>query len=133
MNIITVIGNGFDLQLGLKTRYTDFFKWLFEDKLKSTKDNYVEIKEPENFKDIRADIKIERFPEKQKIHYNIIKSPNLSGSIPKITDWWSLYFLEKKNTLPDSNWCSVEEEIEKVLTNLQKNRYFLGMGRKHII
>jgi hypothetical protein len=95
MNIITVIGNGFDLQLGLKTRYTDFFKWLFEDKDKSTEENYVEIKPINNnvcppcFYDFPCDIS-------------------------RITDWWSLYFLENKNKLPDSNWCSVEEEIEKV-------------------
>lgn len=27
MNILYIIGNGFDLRLGLKTRYSDFFRW----------------------------------------------------------------------------------------------------------
>ncbi len=30
MNITFLIGNGFDLNLGLKTRYTDFYKYYME-------------------------------------------------------------------------------------------------------
>jgi hypothetical protein len=115
MNIITVIGNGFDLQLGLKTRYTDFFEWLFEDKDKSTKDNYIDIIPDVNNKSTTL-------KEMQHIDagigsYNTFSLPDsytFHCDISRISDWWSLYFLEKKDKLPDSNWCSVEEEIEKV-------------------
>jgi len=30
-NTLTIIGNGFDLQCGLKSSYSNFFEWLRED------------------------------------------------------------------------------------------------------
>lgn len=37
MNITYMIGNGFDLGLGLKTSYRDFLKWFLESKSKDSK------------------------------------------------------------------------------------------------
>ena len=41
MNITYLIGNGFDLNMGLNTKYTDFIKWLSAEKLS----DYDSIKE----------------------------------------------------------------------------------------
>jgi len=38
MNIIYIIGNGFDINLGLKTRYVDFYKWYVDRNLENTLD-----------------------------------------------------------------------------------------------
>ena len=38
MNITYIIGNGFDINLGLKTRYVDFYKWYVDRDRESTPD-----------------------------------------------------------------------------------------------
>ena len=38
MNITYIIGNGFDINLGLKTRYVDFYKWYVDRNRESTPD-----------------------------------------------------------------------------------------------
>lgn len=38
MNITYIIGNGFDINLGLKTRYDDFYKWYAEQNREATSD-----------------------------------------------------------------------------------------------
>ncbi|MDR0918013.1 MAG: bacteriophage abortive infection AbiH family protein [Oscillospiraceae bacterium] len=126
MNIITVIGNGFDRHLGYKTGYTDFFKWLFEDREKTTKNIYVEIEEPVNFSYIVNKDNIRTQKMAGEILHNFKHDNFYYKDISRINDWWSLYFYEKKNELPNENWSSIEEKIENILKkseseNLIKN------------
>lgn len=77
MNITFFIGNGFDLNIGLKTRYQDFYKYLYnkspDDKLvKSIKNNYelwadLESGLGEYLKNVNTDVEVEEFLDSKEL------------------------------------------------------------------
>lgn len=94
-SVLAVIGNGFDLELGLKTRYEDFFEWLKESS--NTASFLVQYKDTEF-----SGINFEKNEEAAK---------------STLDDWWSWHFIRKNSDF--STWSSVEDEIKKVVSNLQ--------------
>jgi len=112
MNIITIIGNGFDLQLGLKTKYTDFFDWLhnrvsqelFADKKEELKQYIINCTD-----EIDIENKMWLFIKEKQDWYNWYKDLGLFG----------IYFLLRRND-PSSlgnNWADIESELEDILVN----------------
>ncbi|MDR0920638.1 MAG: bacteriophage abortive infection AbiH family protein, partial [Oscillospiraceae bacterium] len=136
MNVITVIGNGFDLQLGLPTRYSDFFKWLKKDvdpngfleytgsgeKFESSGREEGSVYDKENKKYITKYRVISNYTiEKdfEKFLNNEVETINEKCKQINIDSWWTWYFLYIKNTF--KNWADIEKEIENLLCSIENN------------
>ncbi|MDC7952291.1 AbiH family protein [Liquorilactobacillus mali] len=91
---LVILGNGFDLALGMKTSYNDFFKWLFTNKKIVTFDKDYSLHESE-------------YPE-------IIKTNGKN----QLVNFWCIYFsmTQKSNGL---DWNNVESHIEDVVKTLE--------------
>ncbi len=88
--LLLIIGNGFDLQCGLKSSYDDFFE---------------NSKKRKDYKDFLNSNIYVGIKEKQK--YAVM-------SAVKSIDFtvWDLLFLTKSEKLHGNNWCDVEQEIK---------------------
>lgn len=99
-NAIFIIGNGFDLQCGLKSSYNDFFEY---------KKNNNEI-----FK-IYFDLQTNFWDE-------IIKEP--SSDFLEIFTIWDMLFLLKSKKHYYNRWCNIEEEILNTFLICENNLCF---------
>lgn len=119
INIKFVLGNGFDLHLGLKTRYKDFFE--ADEGMKVVNEWFEKLVFNQN-----------HFP------FACINENELEIILNKNANTiWDLYFYIKSEKL--KNWCDVEEEIYKSLIknpvdsfwdkvfNKQKNYDFVNL------
>jgi hypothetical protein len=141
IHVITIIGNGFDFQLGCKTSYSSFFEWLKKD---ADSDNNLEpiliTFSEEQLEEMRN-----MFSNYEKSFWGISKKPEFRsiglGSNTAVLCWetpdyeievlfyknivvpikqkinvnnlWTLFFLYQN--FQYTTWANVEEEIEKNL------------------
>ena len=114
---LLVIGNGFDLAHGLKTKYTDFLDFFNE--------KFSNIEIAEQFFDIGG---INQF---RKIIQESIDSKNNEELYENLRrymqapfgNFWIAYFnkiREERNNCIDEGWVDFEREIEKVISQLEK-------------
>ncbi|MGT2947714.1 AbiH family protein [Streptococcus devriesei] len=105
---LIILGNGFDLQCGLKSSYKDFFEYILENKykrrLESTWKPALNI--IENFENYLEEI------------FNTFSTRNLFGDydisepfIPEMNTWYLIFLFEKINA--NANWSDIEEMIKK--------------------
>ncbi|MGT2750468.1 AbiH family protein [Streptococcus orisasini] len=105
---LIILGNGFDLQCGLKSNYKDFFEYILENKykrrLESTWNPNLNI--IENFENYLEEI------------FNAFSTRNLFGDydisepfIPEMNTWYLIFLFEKINS--NANWSDIEEMIKK--------------------
>lgn len=102
-----VLGNGFDLFCGLKTKYIDFFK--------SEKRKYDEIKKWRNFfigKEGNLDVYIKR---------SSFNWEKLWEQLPNESECniWDIYFVLEIGE-NDYKWCDIEAEMLKTFINHEK-------------
>jgi hypothetical protein len=88
-NTIIITGNGFDLQCGLKSHYSDFFDWC--------------IKSVTNFEYLKS-ISSTYTQDYENVMIAFIQNRDLTV--------WDLYFLFKTQ-LRDNPWCDVESAINE--------------------
>ena len=89
MGTIFVIGNGFDLNCGLNTKYSDFFNWCL-----TNVPGYKGIKN--------------LHPQSILMDMNIREAIEEKG----FTVWY-LYFILKASLFGKNDWCNIEEEIKE--------------------
>jgi hypothetical protein len=104
-NIVLVLGNGFDLHLGYKTKYSHFFEWRKTDSI---------------FSNVYDGIR--------KYHRN----PNIDNledmPLLKLDNFWELFFIYESvkgsyiNT--DPNWCDIEKSLLKFICGEKPILYF---------
>lgn len=99
-NLVLIIGNGFDLQCGLKSSYNDFF----EDKKKNNEIYRLYF----NSNDIFW-TEIIRVPLQQLLNNFSI---------------WNMLFILKSNNYLDKRWCDIEKEILDTFLIGEGNRCF---------
>ena len=115
-NVKLVIGNGFDLHCGLKTKYSDFF---LDDKDKNT---YFKnwINEFRNSVKDYLNFRVENHKEFWKDFRNFDKS-----------NIWDFFFYIvsdiKPNSQKDWKWCDIENKIENSLYNYNDKDHYDSM------
>ncbi len=136
MNIL-VIGNGFDLEHGLPTRYTDFLKFT-----ESFMDCYKKLEDPETdwvyydtSKEVNAFLKRwfsayyqnenGQSEEEKKNTVKIIEE--LKNNI--VDNFWIDYFIQKP-MYKKENWIDFESEISKVIQSLDDDMKQFGLDCK---
>lgn len=108
---LLVTGNGFDLQCGLNSRYSDFFNWC--------------LKEVKGFSDLKKAI-----PENYQSQFLIQGAFDNNKELTV----WDLYFVHRSE-LRGSNWCDVEGAISHSfqsgfwLSVLEQINFFQETGR----
>ena len=132
MNRIVIIGNGFDLAHGLKTRYEDFIDWYWKrwfGKLKkchyhTISDELCEIslvsKDSTWFRFFYEHIGMKTFPSGKDFYNWLTYNRDL------IDVHQSRLLLAINNTIKEKNWVDIEEEYYKLLKlSLDKSNPFL--------
>jgi len=130
MNKIVLIGNGFDLAHGLKTRYTDFILWYLNfrlDKLiynnNDNKDNLIKFKLSRS---INETVKIQTFSD----FFNFLDSHDIkiTGEHDFISDIIKLG--------SETNWIDIESIYYKFLVNIytsiEKRVYNFEVGKTQV-
>ena len=124
-----IIGNGFDLYLGLKTSYCDFFK--HKDNEKDL--NYLEIRKT-ILEDINKKVKNIEKGANPKIEIN--KNTSIPAEIKENLFLLYLILEENEKTI---NWHDVEKKILKankemnnLFEKLEENRYLKILGEEKI-
>lgn len=133
--VLYVIGNGFDLNLGLKTRYQDFFEYINGDKLRTAcdiiLDNSIDeskklLKKMYKFANVMSKERFEVYLDEKNIdnHKNIrndkktiftsLEFENNELLISKL----GLFFIFMMITKPEKNWNSIEIQISKFIEDL---------------
>lgn len=108
-NVKLVIGNGFDLNCGLKTKYADFF-----DSLEKT--NEEVSRHVENYKNT-----VQTITNYNKITPEFTNPFKLfsgfgEGKLDNINTWYMLFLLvSKKEKMNSYNWCNIESVIYESL------------------
>lgn len=104
-----MIGNGFDLFCGLKTKYSDFFDKASIDDIKNWCE---ELKRNKRFLEY--------------LDYSISNHEDFAPTIKlseRITIWDLFFYLVSKKKKEEILWCDVEDEIRKSLRTQGKNKY----------
>ena len=107
MSTLLVIGNGFDLKLGAKTQYKDFFTSSFYSKTKTAIDNWIL-----------------EFDKYVRMHL----SPNMAVlEDHSFTCWDLLFYLVSTNGIlninaDDIKWCDIEKVIHESLISYVSNQ-----------
>lgn len=106
---LIILGNGFDLQCGIKTTYSSFIEYVLTNKYKS----YLEQLSQNNLTAIES---FEKYVQNLVNCYNddllIDSSLNVTWSFfPKINIWYIIFLYEKINQ--SANWSSVEDIIKR--------------------
>lgn len=110
---LLVIGNGFDLNLGYKTKYSDFFQALILTyKFDKYEDYLIEVKNTFNF-EICENFYLTCVSEKE--------------------NYFIKYFLSK-NAL-NYNWCDIESELSSILKSFDAclNSMLINDGKSYLI
>ncbi|WP_317912055.1 AbiH family protein [Carnobacterium maltaromaticum] len=95
-NELLIIGNGFDLSLGLRTTYQNFFEKRYENKLLGSLIYYIENETQSSL---------------NTCVFELRKIPNVN--------FWDIFFILKyvQSENIDKNWSNIEEEIKIFLTH----------------
>lgn len=101
-NVKLVIGNGFDLRCGLKSKYSDFFAYLFD------KDEKIE----EWYKEFAT--KVRYYLDFSTSNYSDFWISYKCFNLRNVWDFF-FYFLSKNKSSLNKNWCDIEYEIEESL------------------
>lgn len=120
MNRIIIIGNGFDLAHGLKTKYEDFINWYFDEWVQKLR---VCHKHRESDELCEYVSKNNHWHNVLYEHYNIItKQPDGKGLIYAIKDnpyfdYKQSRFLERiTKCIEKNNWVDIEKEYYNLLS-----------------
>ncbi|CAM2738340.1 AbiH family protein [Fructilactobacillus fructivorans] len=120
---LVIIGNGFDLSLGLKTRFQDYFD-------KNKNNDFVQ--EKENFNDL-----LNKISKDTTINPNKISKGQMFETIENyfkdfnstILSFWDLYllllrYINKNNTNSNKleDWSDVETQIKRFFTENNENK-----------
>ena len=121
MNRIVLIGNGFDLAHGLKTKYEDFIDWYWEQRVHDfsqinsnvSKDSLCtfEVIEPYTWSSYASQY-IARYPSKpiKKVVYDILSNKDCF----KVR--FSPFFDNIRKSIETKRWVDIEEEYYRLLT-----------------
>ena len=133
--VLYVIGNGFDLNLGLKTRYQDFFEYINGDKLRTACDIILDtsideskklLKKMYKFANVISKERFEVFLDEKYIDnhedighdkktiFTCLEFENNDLLINKL----GLFFIFMMITKPEKNWNSIEKQISKFIEDL---------------
>ena len=113
---ILIIGNGFDLANGMKTRYSDFLKFAIRIK-------YI-LEKKDIDEELKCDKKIEKILEKncENVRNNIFERRDLLETL-FLNNVWIDYFVKKTKCIPD-RWVDFEEEIGCVIHSIYDEKNF---------
>lgn len=108
MDRLLVLGNGFDLACGLKSSYSDFFAYRFNELFEEKKKE----------KDNKADV-FQRAQDYRKDNLKKLINIAIHSNIYSCNFWDIVFLLQSAGDAPlssGSNWCDVEVTIKKVVT-----------------
>lgn len=120
---LIIIGNGFDLKCGLKSRFEDYYNNYSEilEELEEAKNSFDKFKDRNNGKDIlRNDI----LSKTNRAYFG-----DSAGNLQEIRviefkkiSFWEYYFYKKKNSIYD--WADVEKQLQEFLldTRFENNQ-----------
>lgn len=107
MNILYLIGNGFDLNLNLKTSYKDFYNFILEKNNQKDLDIVAKFKnevnnEPTNWSDLEFELgkftaEIDSIEDADNLHDYLIDQ--LSSYLKLIEDTWNIEDIERKKII----------------------------------
>lgn len=143
MNLL-VIGNGFDLALGLPTQYKDFLNFIKAFDFVYSRKSLSELADSD-IRSIFLDAKVERMflmEEDKTLEHKTFakkiflgftecqKNPCFTQAIKDMhycihDNRWSKYFqnaVDEKSVLL-GNWCGIEQEIKKIIQGIEQNDY----------
>lgn len=117
MNRLIILGNGFDLAHGLKTSYTEFLEFYFNNAFQESPytDNNIHIPNNTNFPAVNLkDIKQLTNDNILKIRNKFLKKILNNYSITNWVDFENIYYKELKNA------CEKHFDIDHLITNYIK-------------
>lgn len=134
MRTVYLIGNGFDLNLCLKTKYSNFYDWLPHDSENEaptvSKFKNIVKKEPENWSDLELNLgqfvsDIETTEEANLLHDYLIEK--LSDYLSEIEDSWTVDEEEKNKLManllnPIANGRILQDEGIKINSYIERWR-----------
>ncbi|HAO5741461.1 TPA: hypothetical protein IQC28_002501 [Listeria monocytogenes] len=121
MTQLLILGNGFDVQAGLKCKYSDFFKNRMEQFGLLTVDGERIDKEALDFLSLSVD------PQVGPVLFNSISlgEEKIFKQSSEV-NFWELEMAFSESYYEEINWYNVEEHINKVVRNL--NNHFREMS-----
>lgn len=126
MNIL-IIGNGFDLEHGLPTKYTDFLKFIKQVEILNRNYNSKSFSYIGKFiDDCKIDNSIKEYLRTKfidkKNYYIIDELISLTNN-----NFWLNFFNECENYIKE-DWIDFEAEISKIIKTLDKTRKDIQLG-----
>lgn len=136
MNML-IIGNGFDLALGLPTKYTDFLEFVAASKIVYNHNDFLMKRNPidclaemKKQVDICSDDGIKtKFSKAERLVYRFSNAVKHTFFLKACIDFhqcihenrWIEYFQERyeQRLMEGENWIDLEAEIKKVIKNLE--------------
>lgn len=121
-NQLLIIGNGFDLACGLKSRYKDFFKWRFEQLFGKKVDPNDVINELLKDSDVIGPSNNNYYSKFYDFWYGYYRNVNLKKDC--YLTRWDYMFLIAKNYLDDVDdlqWQDIENIIYNVVSIILEN------------
>lgn len=116
---LIIIGNGFDLMAGLKSKYSDFFKWYFSDR--DSRYTAGRNKEINFWKEL--------FWERKKCSES---EKNMNWSDIESTIEKLLVMIEKDFSEEDYHFYAVMDELTNKVMSLKMNTLKVGISKKEI-
>ena len=122
MDQLLVLGNGFDLACGLKSSYSDFFYWRYEE-LNINIENFSE-----KLNEFIEFTNLNNRKRRSNINIPLKVFSEFKKKFDNLTDWdifflVDRYFKTKSIGIESYNWCDIESLIKKVLLGLSSDKY----------
>lgn len=109
-----IVGNGFDLQCGLETKYETFLSYILETNYQHNIDNNIIDKEKPIIDQYEQKLKDRLFFIKEEIIFGTFSN---QPDFEEINIWYQIFLYEKLKG--EVNWSSVEDVIRNYLTDYQ--------------